>query len=357
MSIEGSYKKLAAANRRRTERYVRLIEQLLKQATGRFISLSAPLDFDRKAGRFYFKDYPEVAKAVEEIAANLATGMQQAIITGTSAEWTKGIEDANGILDYVMRRVGLKSTDDLKDDVIGKYLNNHEAALLAFQRRKIGGITLSEKVWNLANQSKIEAELARSIADGTSADDIARSMQELLNRPDELFRRVRDAEGDLQLSRNAKAYHPGAGVYRSSFKNAQRLARTEINMAYRNAEQEAYADKDFVVGIEIKRSNNPYDCPLCEALAGKYPKHFKWNGWHPNCRCYMVPILITPEEMDLSRDAIINGEEFDATTSANYVSDVPEGFSGWVSDNTERIEAARKRGRVPYFIRDNRAYV
>ncbi|HEY5591823.1 MAG TPA: hypothetical protein VIK55_12490 [Paludibacter sp.] len=36
---------------------------------------------------------------------------------------------------------------------------------------------------------------------------------------------------------------------------------------------------DFVVGIEIKRKNNPdKSCDICRASAGKYPKDFKWTG-------------------------------------------------------------------------------
>lgn len=356
MALDGSYKKLAAANLRRTERYVRYIEELLRKATGRFISLSAPLNYDRSLGQFYFDDYPEVRKAIDETVAQLARGMQQTVIAGTSAEWANGTKDANGILDYVMKRVGLHSVKDLKPEVVGKYLNNHDSALKAFQQRQIGGISLSERVWNLANQSRIEAELARSIADGTSADDLAVSMQELLNDPDNLFRRVRDEYGELHLSKNAQAYNPGAGVYRSSFKNAQRLARTEINMAYREAEMESYREKDYVVGYEIKRSNNPYDCPLCAALAGKYPKDFKWNGWHPNCRCFMVPILMSDDEMERWSDAIINGERFDSSESESYVSDVPDEFRDWMDENRERYAVARQRGTLPYFVRDNRDY-
>ena len=353
MSLEGSYKKLGAANLKRVEQYVQRIKMLMSKATGRFVNLSSGVDYDRSNGQFYFADYPELKKAVDQTVSALARGMEQTIIAGTSAEWTKGTEDANGILEYVMDRVGMKSTDEFTDAAISKYLNNHAAALHAFQKRQIGGMSLSEKVWNLANQSKIESELARSIADGTSAAKIAESMKELLEEPNKLFRRVRDEFGVLQLSKNARAYNPGVGVYRSSYKNALRLARTEINMAYRNAEQESYLDKDYVVGIEIRRSNNPYDCPVCEALKGKYPKNFKWSGWHPNCRCYMIPVLITEEEMDRRTDAIINGDDFDASDSVMAINDVPDNFNEWVEANRER---AKGWSSLPYFLRDNIEY-
>lgn len=353
MALDGSYKKLAAANLRRTERYVRYIEELLRKATGRFVSLSAPLNYDRSLGQFYFDDYPEVRKAIDETVAQLASGMQQAVIAGTSAEWANGTKDANGILDYVMKRVGLHSVKDLKPEVVGKYLNNHDSALKAFQQRQIGGISLSERVWNLANQSRIESELARSIAEGTSADELAESMKELLQEPNRLYRRVRDEFGDLHLSKNARAYNPGTGVYRSSYKNAMRLARTEINMAYRNAELESYREDPEVVGYEVKRSNHPYDCPVCAALKGRYPKDFKWNGWHPNCRCFIVPILLTDEEFLRS----LEEDDFDPTTSKNYVGDVPDGFKAWCEANEARIEDANQWGTLPYFLQDNRDYM
>lgn len=350
MSIDGSYKKLGAANLKRIEQYVRRIKKLMNAATGRFIDLSVGVDYDRSKGQFFFADYPELKKAVEKTVSGLASGMEQTIIAGTSAEWTRGTEDANGILDYLMKRVGLEPSDDLKDSAIGRFLNNHEAALAAFQQRKIGGIPLSSKVWNLANQTKIEAELARSIADGTSAATLAESMQELLNEPNKLFRRVRDEFGVLQLSKNARAYNPGAGVYRSSYKNALRLARTEINMAYRNAEQASYMDDRYVVGIEIKRSNNPYDCPVCEALKGRYPKDFKWSGWHPNCRCYMVPILVSDDEfIDMLDDESIEPEQ-----SQNYVGELPGNFNEWLEANRER---AKGWSSLPYFLQDNVEYV
>ena len=87
--------------------------------------------------------------------------------------------------------------------------------------------------------------------------------------------RVRDEPGQLQLSKRAKEFHPGAGVYRSSYKNARRLAVTETNMAYHKADNERWRQLDFVLGYEVQVSGtNPNVCPLCMELAGKYPKEF-----------------------------------------------------------------------------------
>lgn len=348
------YRKLQAKHLARVERYLARLKSLYSKAVSGLVDLASESKFDGE-GQFYFSDYPELKKEVNEVVTNLATGIEQTVLRGTTAEWAQGNTTADGTVEYVFDKAGIDSVGDLTDKAVGRYFNNHESALKAFQKRKIGnGQTLSTKVWGLANHQKVEVELARSIAEGVSAAKIASSMKSLLKEPDKLFRRVRDKNGVLRLSKNAKAYHPGSGTYRSSYRNALRLARTETNMAYRSAEWEGYQEKPYVVGFEIKRSTHPYDCPVCEALAGRYPKDFKWSGWHPNCRCYMVPITFTEEEMDKYGDAFVEGEDFDSTTSVNYVGDVPNGFREWIEGNRER---AKGWSSLPYFIKDNQSYV
>ncbi|MFJ1411712.1 hypothetical protein [Capnocytophaga canimorsus] len=152
---------------------------------------------------------------------------------------------------------------------------------------------LSDRVWKINAQFRQEIEMALdvAIADGVPASQLATHLKQYLKNPDALFRRYRDKNGVLQLSKNAQAYHPGKGVYRSAYKNAERLARTEINIAYRSADIERWQGLDFIAGYEIKRSRNLSPCPICDMMAGVYPKSFVWVGNHPNCRCYMTPIF------------------------------------------------------------------
>lgn len=183
---------------------------------------------------------------------------------------------------------------------------------------------------------------------GSSAASLAKGLKQYLKDPDRLFRRVRDKYGNLQLSKNAKAYHPGQGVYRSSYKNVLRLTRSETNMAYRTAEQTRWRQFDFVVGYEIKLSQSHPCHDVCDTLAGKYPKDFVWTGWHPMDMCYCVSILKSDDEF--WRDFRVDNPQ----PSEKEVTDVPEAFKDWVRDNADRIEAAEKRGTQPYFVRDNK---
>jgi len=141
-------------------------------------------------------------------------------------------------------------------------------------------------------------------------------------------------------------------VYRSSYKNARRLAATETNIAYRTADHLRWQQMDFVVGIEIRTSptNHPVT-DICDELTDKYPKDFKFTGWHPHCRCHAISILKTEEEMDADTQRILNGEQpSDPNSSVNAVTDVPKKFKDWVDKNLTRIVKAKQ---LPYFITDN----
>lgn len=91
---------------------------------------------------------------------------------------------------------------------------------------------------------------------------------------------------------------------------------------------------------------------ICDELAGKYPKDFKFTGWHPNCRCYATTILKSEKEMDAELDARLAGKR-PPTGSWNEVKDVPDNFKQWTAANAKRIKAATEHGTLPYFFRDN----
>lgn len=120
--------------------------------------------------------------------------------------------------------------------------------------------------------------------------------------------------------------------------------------AYRKADYTRWQQLDFVVGIEVRLSPTNHPLPdICDDLKGKYPKDFKFTGWHPHCRCHAVTILKTPEEMAKDNKRIMQGEE-PAEGSENAVSALPGNFTDWVEHNKERIVRASS---MPYFIKDN----
>ena len=245
-----------------------------------------------------------------------------------------------------------------QSQILRQYLGHNSAALEAFQKRKIDGLNLSDRLWRLEDKilDELESSIDVSLKTGTSAQQLSRQIRQYLNEPERLFRRVRDERGALQLSKSAKLFHPGQGVYRSSRANALRLARTEINMAYRTADNVRWEDMDFVLGYEVQRSANPYECPICEALKGKYPKEFVFLGWHPNCRCFTTPLLVDADDF-IERELLrLAGKEPDPAKAPKRLT-MPANFIEYIQKNAESIQKSASNGTTPYYLKLNMAYL
>lgn len=334
-------------HKKRIEQYALLIQQvydnMAKEAAFQAVLAGASADTN-----FSFSDYPLTREAIKRLQSQLMIEVSGIIMRGTSEEW----KQSNLVQDLVAKKVLAAYTGTSRNgDEYPRYFETNPDSLKAFQDRKDRGMNLSTRVWSLSEQYKSELEeaITAAIAPGTSAMSLAAQVKQYLKYPDKRFRRIKEklADGTIKwhLSKNAKAFHPEKGVYRSSARNAQRLARTEINMSYRTAEQIRWKQFDFVVGYEVKTTQNGHHVEdICDILAGKYPKSFKFTGWHPQCMCYCIPILKTEDEFWADDDV----------KSVNEVTDIPQNFKEWIRDNEDRIKAAEKRGNLPYFIRDNK---
>lgn len=342
-------------HKRNIKGYELQIDAIYREFIREAVAISGTAGQIKPDTAFSFDDFPITRKRIESLMAGLKSRMEMVVLNGIKAEWTL----ANNKNNELANRVFGNNIGKLTQEQYRRYYSTNDAARQAFQQRKVGGLNLSDRVWRYTEQFKEEIEMGLDIGirSGRSADELSRDLRQYLKQPNKLFRRVRDEHGQLQLSKRAKAYHPGRGVYRSSYKNARRLAATETNIAYRTSDHLRWQQMDFVVGIEIHLSNNHtlngkpfYD--ICDELAGKYPKDFKFTGWHPQCRCFATPILKTQEEFSQETQRILNGEPVDGE-SVNRVRDVPQSFKDWLTENDERLQNASS---VPYFLADNPKY-
>ena len=316
----------------------RRIDQFFDKALKRLASYGIFLNKPLGDQPFSFSDYPEVQRIIDGIFEEFRQSVEVTITKGL--EWEDNLSASKAT--DIASRYGVAVAQQRSQAVAG------------FAQRKVGGLNLSQRVWNITDTFHKEVETAMDIAlrDGTPANQLATDLKQYLKYPDKLFRRVRDEHGQLQLSKRAKEFHPGAGVYRSSYKNARRLAVTETNMAYHKADNERWRKLDFVLGYEVQVSGtNPNVCPLCVELAGKYPKEFEFVGWHPHCRCHAVPIMEDIDSFQARQELIANGKQPPAPTG--QVTAPPKNFTDHLKDNSDRLQQASKRGTLPYFVRDN----
>lgn len=347
-SQELTYQKIYTKLAKRTEKYAADVRNVYLKRMGEIARLCEGVEIpDGKI--FHFNDYPEIATEAQKQLRSMYSELYQRVRGDVTREWYYANDDVDRLVKAMFGKEAAEQPH------FAKYFQRNKQAMDAFFARKTEGMDLSQRVWRIVGEGKQEMELALDlgIGEGMDADALSREVRKFLQEPEKLFRRVRDKHGELVLSKAAKAYHPGQGVYRSSYKNAMRVTRTETNMAYRTADVTRWQQLPFVTGYEVKTSkSHEARMPkgdICDDLAGVYPKGFVFKGWHPHCLCYIVPKLCTDNELEELTGRILEGTE-DEFTPAGMVEDVPSQFEQWVSNNAERIENAKS---LPYFLRDN----
>lgn len=348
-----SFQGFDLAHYKATEAYTRAVSALFDKATDDIANAASRENYNPDKP-FSFDDYPKAKAQLQKTIKGLAGKMQAVIETASRKQWLFACQKNDEFIASIF------DTTKLTKGQLKKYQDRNLDALQSFQQRKVGGMDLSERVWKYTQQYKeqIEAGLDVGLGEGRSAQQLSRDLRQNLKDPNRLFRRVRDKRGNLQLSKSAKAFHPGQGVYRSSYKNAMRLARSEINMSYRESDHLRWQQLDFVLGFEVRRSNREpkCNCELCERLVGRYPKWFKFKGWHPQCLCDTKPILEDFYSKERSDDrvarmrAALRGEEYKKYVSKALIKDLPDNFKEWASENEER---QKNWASTPYFIKDN----
>lgn len=353
-----SWRTHLASIRTLDKRIEKLIDEAVKQALAQGRKLTSA-DIGR-----VFQRHPELRAALDKTMQQLNDNLTATIEQGSKDAWLR----ANTAADAVVAAMANNNAQLAALLNAETNMPQNDRALRAFQQREMQGLKLSDRVWRATEGMKLDMERAIEVAlaEGVPAQKLSQRVRELLKEPHRLYRRVRDKDGNLRLSQAAQKYHPGTGVYRSSYKNAMRVARTEVNMAYQASDSERWTRSWWVKGIRVSLSNNHTSpdskgrpAPLvdiCDELAGDYPADFKFTGWHPQCRCFAT--AITCEYTDI-RDYYRRkraGEDMTGYTPPGTITEPPEQFKRWMADNSDRLAGAAQRGTTPYFIANNAKY-
>lgn len=370
---QGTDPKAATAARiKRTEAYAEKVRLLFAQTVNDILALNKTMPKLDDGVMFSFDgESLKKQKEVEALLRRLHSAVTMAIREGVSLEWAEANAEADKLIKSVFGQRVLDSPE------FSAWTQRNTAARDAFLERSEKGLNLSDRVWKSVSQLRDEMEVAMTVSmgEGKSASAMSREVRQYLNDPDLMFRRFRykkgeDADGNPIYGRKWKkrvkdeatgkykwidydrdSYKTGAGVYKSSAKNAMRLTRTETNIAYRRADHERWQQMDFVLGQRVQLSKNHPRKDICDKLQGDYPKEFVFDGWHPQCFCFVTPILMDEEEMAKVNEAFLKGEKY--IPKGKRITEYPDSFKDWVREHAEDIADARDRGTEPYFIRNN----
>lgn len=252
---------------RRLAAYMAAVRRIYGELGSEAARIAASTGYDGKKP-FAWKDYPRTKARVQQLQERFVSQLGSLIMSGTSDEWRRSNLHQDLIVDKVLKAYHTSRKDARNE----RYYRDNSEALQAFQQRKERGMNLSDKLWDQsqAYREELQDVISAAIERGTDAITLSKQVSKYLQDFPSMQRDYKELYGKASKAQNCE--------YRSI-----RLARSEINMAYRTAEQTRWSQLDFVVGYEIKMSGAHPAHDVCDELAGKYPKDFKWNGWHPNC--------------------------------------------------------------------------
>lgn len=341
MNYSEQQKKAYNELKKRLVAYMSSVQSIYDNISAQAADIALKSEYDPESNEvFSFSDYPEQRTAIQKMQNDFVTDLSNLIDRGVTKEWQMSNEAQNLLVNSMVESAGVR----LNNFYQKKFWQYNDEALNAFKRRKDKGMGLSTKIWQQSSELKTQLEDTISVAiqRGMSAVTLSKRISQYLQNYPKLKQDYGEKFGIAIRCRDCE--------YKSI-----RLARTEINMSYRMAEQERWSNLDFVLGYRIKLSKNHtckgvinfYD--ICDELEGDYPKDFVWAGWHPSCRCYAIPILMSEDEFERYN----RGEE----TTEKPITEMPKQFDEWLAYNADRIEKAQERGTLPYFLKDNKELI
>lgn len=166
------------------------------------------------------------------------------------------------------------------------------------------GLSLSDRVWKYSNEAaqKIQNTVALNLRIGNSAKNTAQQIRELnpqnIQIPKYLQKEIDQMSDKYLIDKVVNQY-----VNKKLNYNAMRVARTEINNAWKGSYKEKMDQLDFVGKVKWELSASHPERDICDTYAeqdlygfgaGVYPKDnvpHDGKSAHPNCLCITTMVL------------------------------------------------------------------
>jgi len=286
-----------------------------------------------------FKDVGQLLKAARlvnrrSLDASTKANIEKlckALFKKISDEITAGAINAHISSDKLSYAIETKILGKKALPTVKVYGRGSETAALQILNQKNYGKKFSDRIWKQHQnyRKRIENVMVDALKTGKSAKSVAK---------------------DLVSAKYKRA--SGPGIYIDPRKNAERLTRSEINKNYQRADHNRWKDAWYVKGIRVNLSYSHPRFDICDYLATIYPRDFVFIGWHPQCLCHAIPVLISEKEQSLMEDYKLGLRK--DPPKIRYVTKPPAAFNKWIGDNEERIRRWKNR---PDWLTENEKYV
>lgn len=214
-----------------------------------------------------------VQRELKALQSALWGDLGRAARSGVERAYLKGFEGPEDVLLRMFAKHGVN-----RQPFLAAWRAQAKAGISAMLAKAQNGIPLSRAVYKTQAlaQGLVDRKLKQGLLLGMNAKTIAKSVKDLI-RP--------DVKGGVSYA-------------------AHRLARTELNNAFKTAQENRYVDEPWTSGMRWNLSKSHPVPDICNVLAeqdihglgdGVYPVGQRPNS-HPNCLCYLTPEQVSEDD-------------------------------------------------------------
>lgn len=223
-----------------------------------------------------------VQRELKAMQSALWGDLGRATRQGVERAYLQGFEAPEDVLLRMFAKHGVN-----QQPFLAAWRAQAKAGITAMLAKAQNGIPLARSVYKTQALATglVDRKLKQGLLLGMNAKAIAKSVKDLI-RP--------NVKGGVSYA-------------------AHRLARTELNNAFKTAQENRYADEPWTTGMRWNLSGSHPTPDICNVLAnqdshglgsGVYPVGQRPNS-HPNCLCYLTP---EQEDEDTFVDNFLKGE-------------------------------------------------
>ena len=269
--------------------------------------MAIPFQSEEQTHRQFLKMQKEMEKAVDELHKRTEQTMNKIIARNTNLQGTVDRHKIKKLVDVYMTKelrryrkelsaqiksgVGTSSHLGIKS-ILAAVAPHRKITSLVWKKlnkrirkqvislRGVDGLTLSERVWKLSGDAthQLKKVISSGILNGEPAAKISRDVRGYLLQPKTLRGRVKDL------------LRPGTGTYKSAYKNAMRVIRTETANAYLYGQSNTAAKMGYNLQWQLSVAHAPTGCQ-CESYHGNiYTPADLPNRPHPHCMCFTLTV-------------------------------------------------------------------
>lgn len=250
-------------------------------------------------------------------AKNLEKGLEQYFEKVDEKIYTVWYDELSNQLEDALdtNKVKFKNKEYLFDDVKKRILvkegerwltfvsTNKHATFNIWKIYDRDGLTLSNRIWKMAKETSknIQKQVMLSLQTGMSAErlknQILKTAEQVEIKIPKYLKEQLEGATPEKMAKEIKKY-----IKKKENYNAKRVARTEIQKAWRGGYMEQVKQLPFVKGVKWNLSGSHREKCVCEDYAnanvglgtGVYPVNAVPNDGlppHPQCMCYLTSIL------------------------------------------------------------------